>query len=318
VTSESIYDSTAMPPRRSSRSASASLQGSTESAPVKRKREQTAESVPNEEGIVSKPPPKTRRGSRSTAATTSKSSNILQSKKSLPDIVETDTGEQADAPPLKKARPSAGADVDEGIKVEEVDSEGSRDIPKRGRRAASATVSRPVGNLEIDEGVPSKTRRRTSARTSVSRKLVDDEVKDIKPEDSEDDDDKRPRLKGRKAKSSTARKTSSKAVRPVLPDGSDDELEPPPPAQPKPASSESAATQEPVPNNEEEQEEEKSLFEPPVSSSLSQCIPEEPSVPKARLVIHKMALVNFKSYAGRQEIGPFHKVLVIFIYCWAH
>lgn len=30
--------------------------------------------------------------------------------------------------------------------------------------------------------------------------------------------------------------------------------------------------------------------------------------PKSRLIIHKMALVNFKSYKGRQEIGPFHKV----------
>jgi structural maintenance of chromosome 4 len=29
---------------------------------------------------------------------------------------------------------------------------------------------------------------------------------------------------------------------------------------------------------------------------------------KKRLVIRKMALVNFKSYKGRQEIGPFHKV----------
>jgi structural maintenance of chromosome 4 len=28
---------------------------------------------------------------------------------------------------------------------------------------------------------------------------------------------------------------------------------------------------------------------------------------KPRLVIEKMVLVNFKSYAGRQEIGPFHK-----------
>ncbi|KAL5519615.1 SMC4 [Sanghuangporus vaninii] len=36
-------------------------------------------------------------------------------------------------------------------------------------------------------------------------------------------------------------------------------------------------------------------------------IPEEPQGPKSRLVIHKMVLVNFKSYAGRQVIGPFHK-----------
>jgi structural maintenance of chromosome 4 len=48
----------------------------------------------------------------------------------------------------------------------------------------------------------------------------------------------------------------------------------------------------------------------------SQVVPhaeEEPKGPKSRLVIHKMALVNFKSYAGRQEIGPFHKV----IYCFS-
>jgi hypothetical protein len=32
-----------------------------------------------------------------------------------------------------------------------------------------------------------------------------------------------------------------------------------------------------------------------------------PSKPKPRLTIHKLVLVNFKSYAGRQEIGPFHK-----------
>lgn len=35
---------------------------------------------------------------------------------------------------------------------------------------------------------------------------------------------------------------------------------------------------------------------------------EEDKGPKPRLVIHKIVLVNFKSYAGRQEIGPFHKV----------
>ncbi|KAJ7680246.1 RecF/RecN/SMC [Mycena polygramma] len=40
---------------------------------------------------------------------------------------------------------------------------------------------------------------------------------------------------------------------------------------------------------------------------MSQPAVEEPAGPKSRLVIHKMALVNFKSYAGRQEIGPFHK-----------
>lgn len=36
--------------------------------------------------------------------------------------------------------------------------------------------------------------------------------------------------------------------------------------------------------------------------------PAKKEGPKPRLVIHKLVLVNFKSYQGRQEIGPFHKV----------
>jgi hypothetical protein len=34
----------------------------------------------------------------------------------------------------------------------------------------------------------------------------------------------------------------------------------------------------------------------------------------ARLMITKIVLENFKSYAGIQEVGPFHKVRNIYIY----
>ena len=58
--------------------------------------------------------------------------------------------------------------------------------------------------------------------------------------------------------------------------------------------------------------EEKSLLDDlPVSPAKARHAPlplEEPKGPQSRLVIHKLVLVNFKSYAGRQEIGPFHKV----------
>ncbi|KAI6136025.1 hypothetical protein F5141DRAFT_4647 [Pisolithus sp. B1] len=59
-------------------------------------------------------------------------------------------------------------------------------------------------------------------------------------------------------------------------------------------------------------EEEKSLLEPrepkpKPQSQIQISHAEEPSGPRSRLVIHKMVLINFKSYAGRQEIGPFHK-----------
>ena len=44
-------------------------------------------------------------------------------------------------------------------------------------------------------------------------------------------------------------------------------------------------------------------IQPTPGPSQSQPAPK----PKPRLTIHKLVLVNFKSYADRQEIGPFHK-----------
>ncbi|KAA8915429.1 hypothetical protein TRICI_002419 [Trichomonascus ciferrii] len=43
-------------------------------------------------------------------------------------------------------------------------------------------------------------------------------------------------------------------------------------------------------------------------SAVKSPVPQPPPVPKQRLVISKLVLNNFKSYAGRQEIGPFHSV----------
>jgi structural maintenance of chromosome 4 len=51
----------------------------------------------------------------------------------------------------------------------------------------------------------------------------------------------------------------------------------------------------------------------PASGQMPNPIPqlEPPNGPIARLVIHKLVLVDFKSYAGRQVIGPFHKVFFL-------
>ena len=58
--------------------------------------------------------------------------------------------------------------------------------------------------------------------------------------------------------------------------------------------------------------EEKSLLDDLPTSPSKAKRPPLPSEglqgPRPRLVIHKLVLVNFKSYAGCQEIGPFHKV----------
>ncbi|TFL00277.1 RecF/RecN/SMC N terminal domain-containing protein [Pterulicium gracile] len=68
------------------------------------------------------------------------------------------------------------------------------------------------------------------------------------------------------------------------------------------------------PFNKEESPEPTSFLDPapPASKKLLAPMPpllltERDEGPQWRLVIHKMALVDFKSYAGRQEIGPFHK-----------
>ncbi|KAI8874522.1 hypothetical protein K501DRAFT_4695 [Backusella circina FSU 941] len=43
-------------------------------------------------------------------------------------------------------------------------------------------------------------------------------------------------------------------------------------------------------------------------TNRAQTTPQEEEKQQSRLVMKKMVLNNFKSYAGRQVIGPFHKV----------
>jgi hypothetical protein len=72
----------------------------------------------------------------------------------------------------------------------------------------------------------------------------------------------------------------------------------------------------------EEEEEEETMA--PTPTPLSSNTPPLPSPsttttkagkeqPKPRLVIKSMVLENFKSYAGAQHVGPFHKVSTSFL-----
>jgi structural maintenance of chromosome 4 len=148
--------------------------------------------------------------------------------------------------------------------------------PRRSSRAASATREKPIEPLPIK-------RKRGQAVEPLPIK----------------------RKRGQAAEPVTIKQTT------VI-EHSDDDIEAPPSAQPR--SQHNGAAQVVSNLTPEIEEEEKSLFGPPPMpepSSLPHAIPEEPAGPKSRLVIHKMALINFKSYAGRQEIGPFHKVFNI-------
>jgi hypothetical protein len=54
----------------------------------------------------------------------------------------------------------------------------------------------------------------------------------------------------------------------------------------------------------------------PVSFLTTQAVQQIPvEERKPRMVINKMTLNNFKSYYGKQEIGPFHKVWFFLSFC---
>ena len=186
---------------------------------------------------------------------------------------------------------------------------------KRSQAPADKISAKETKPSRLSVGPSSKGRTSTRPRTSLKEvEESDDEdeegegiledsppVKKSRPspevEDSEDDDayaEEEEMIKSKGRKSISMRKGKGKAS-----DDRDGE---------KPGSNTSAALTQ-------DEEIEESLLDPvppPLSQlqSLSQSLPrpEEPTGPKSRLIIHKMALVNFKSYAGRQEIGPFHKV----------
>lgn len=229
------------------------------------------------------------------------------------------------APAKKKARPSEERDdVD--------DSEEEPIKPTRARRSKRTTVK-----MEIDEdevvSLPSKgtsEKGRGGRKAGVKKVVVEEEVvedmeeeqEDVKPlaragrrskEAAEPVEDP-PRGSGKQSKNPRSKKRVS-IQEPTKEEESEseDDIEVIPLRKSQKAPSTNNEPKEPSPVEEEEgeEEEERSLFEPvpmPAPESLPQPMPEQPSGPQARLVIHKIVLVNFKSYAGRQEIGPFHKV----------
>ncbi|KAJ7287614.1 RecF/RecN/SMC [Mycena rebaudengoi] len=274
-----------MPPRRSSRSTRASIDPQPDPLPAKRKREDPQE----KENILSK-------------------QNKSRSKvKDLQEITESDVDEEEEqSPPVKKSRPSLEADSDEEVaprsrrvpaKARAVKKEVEPSTRKGKRAVSSKSIAESSGEeseRDSDEDVKSKSKR----STTKSRRVVpatDDEDSDqaMNISDFEDDEDAKPIPKKAKGKG------RSRGLPLSLPP-------------PEPDAGDVTITADAAPANEEEdEEEEKSLFDPPpmppLSQSQTQAAVEEPAGPKSRLVIHKMALVNFKSYAGRQEIGPFHK-----------
>jgi structural maintenance of chromosome 4 len=249
-------------------------------------------------------------------------------------VPESGDEDETDSPPVKKARPSLDpADLKD-------DEEGESDfLPKpKGRRTATAKRGKPVANGRTAGRTGRMSRSTTVDEASDGQEDSDDEVKPVRTngraskrstEDDamyDSDEDSKPVRKPKStAKARTSRAAPKARAKHVIEDSDDsDDGEGSsigPHAKPKAENTQegqdgdmaTADSTAAIGGHVEEEEDEKSLFDPPpmpTPSSLPQTMAEEPAGPKSRLVIHKMVLVNFKSYAGRQEIGPFHKVSV--------
>ncbi|KAG6878944.1 hypothetical protein C0992_006381 [Termitomyces sp. T32_za158] len=308
-----------MPPRRSSRSTRASVEP-TEAAslPSKRKRGQTAETEAEQQTEVAKPPSRARRStSTQPVTTTERRRTSTRSRGSLPDVTETDDVEETESlPPVKKVRPSLELQEDKGSELDE-------EKPRARRTASLAKRGKP---LSAGRKPPSSTRSGRSSRAApVPATEEEDSEEEDRPEEDarpkiEDNDvmqtsadEPPPKPKSRKtvaSKKVTQPSQSQKVASPIAEAYQKSDNGQTQVGAREEASGHDTPEVQADATIQEEEEEETSLFDPPpmpVPSSLPQAIPEEPAGPKPRLVIHKMALVNFKSYAGRQEIGPFHK-----------
>ncbi|KAK0501017.1 RecF/RecN/SMC N terminal domain-containing protein [Armillaria luteobubalina] len=128
--------------------------------------------------------------------------------------------------------------------------------------------------------------RKSTGNVSSSRRSSKPIVEDIAEEEEEEEDVKPARVRS--------------PTPPQQPDVEEDMSE-------KPSSSRAPSMRAGAKTAEAEESLLDQISRAPPASHAPVTQLEEPKGPQKRLVIHKMALVNFKSYAGRQEIGPFHK-----------
>ncbi len=299
-----------MPPRRSTRSTSRlSVEPENKPPPQrsasapKRKRTSGDNTDNEEQENQVKPPSRTTRRSSSSKppppATTSRTSS--RSKSALRQVQGSDDDDDDDdrepSHPAKKSRPSRELED-----LREEDEEDVKPVVKpRTRRAAAISAASDVsvkaeppdepslghvGDNGGEEHIIPTTSKRRAPRAS-SRKANSSAPRPAEDEDFAPD---------------TNLDKESKAV---LPDSNGEPVLPAGSSTPVPSPKK-------LPTTSVVHEEERSLLDDlPVSPAKVRHAPppvEEPKGPCARLVIHKLVLVNFKSYAGRQEIGPFHKV----------
>ncbi|KAN0127918.1 RecF/RecN/SMC N terminal domain containing protein [Lactarius tabidus] len=248
-----------------------------------------------------------------------------------PELEDVHEEDEEDVKPIVRSRTRGAAATSAASLANGRSGKGKITSDTDGEDAAEERVpvkpaSRPRSSRSNDSMKPPTSRRggRPSRSTVVSVKAEPpDEPSLGNINDDGDEEDEIPTTSKRRAAKSSSRKVKSLTPEPAEEEElvADTHLDDKSKAisdisNGEPALSAEASTPVPSPKKLPPtaslvHEEEKSLLDDlPVSPAKARHAPltvEEPKGPHPRLVIHKLVLVNFKSYAGRQEIGPFHK-----------
>lgn len=250
-------------------------------------------------------------------------------------LVEEEEESEAPSPPKRSKRNTPQSDDDSGDDFEE------KSAPK-GRKGSTKPASRATTRTSrVSKKVEAQV---DSEAEDVIAASSDEQVKPKRLGKTSSKPSSRASSVGRTSKSTKGASRVEVKVEPIIEEseGEDEDLLQSLAAsrtsKPSRASSKGIPTVNEGIEKESDDESEQSLLENlqpsatarPRPSIIPPPIVEEPKGPRARLVIHKLVLVNFKSYAGRQVIGPFHKVRlsslrrfsliplpVIFSDCWA-
>lgn len=302
-----------MPPRRSARAVSSASRKPSESpAPSE------ASSAAGEEEEVPATAKPTRRSSKAKAAPVPAPAPTRRSRRITQDSIALEE-EQEDETPVKPKRKGKAVKVkEEPVEVEEEEEETPREVkestpvgshvasedveptpvPKKMSRPApratldvfNSTAPNQADEDELEDATPMPNRVRPAATAQV-----DEEDED---EEEEEEDFTQHLPQGHLASTAKPRYKKPQLLQPPSPTPVSEHSDYKTAAQSTPGSFGTAT--DATPNTPL----------PQIPQAIPLPMPEMPAgpgKPKPRLTIHKLVLVNFKSYAGRQEIGPFHK-----------
>lgn len=289
-----IKPRTDMPPRRTTRSKAEEPQAVSADMPPKKRA--TRASGGSEVTAAAAP----QRTSRTRGAATRKpvieSSDedelALGGKNMNVDVVEEE--ESTALRPKRSAKPSSKTSSSNSRKssATEGDEENDEHVEPAKQPSRSRKVS---GNLAHDE--PQRDEARRSSRLSSSVRQPEEDPNSARSDTPTPD--LIPSTFARASAKMSKRRSQSMQQRPLSSESLQAPESPPTARRPREVTPEAHANAEPDLTH---------LITParPVATP-SRPMPVVKQEPKKRLVIHKMVLENFKSYAGRQDIGPFHK-----------